>query len=112
MTEVEFPTLAVAARMLGLDDGALAEAILSGMDSGLTEREATVMTIVELLQRKGAYHGKLKAAIDSGAIFIAKANDANCGRSGGHGQMAKIPHGQAAPSSRTQRKGNKGDDEC
>jgi hypothetical protein len=26
-----------------------------------------------------------------------EADDAGCGRSGGHGQMAKIRHGQAVP---------------
>jgi hypothetical protein len=112
MTEIEFPCLDIATRRLGLNDGALAESILCKLDCGYEEMEAVRMSIIETLQQRGAYHGKLKAAVDSGLIFqMAEADDAGCGHSGGRGQMAKIRHGQAAPSSRTQRKGNKGDDE-
>jgi hypothetical protein len=69
MTEIEFPGLAVAARQLGLDDGTLAESVLCKLDCGYEEMEAVRMSIIEALQRRGAYHGKLKAAIDSGLIF-------------------------------------------
>ena len=67
--DLELPDLEIACRRLRFEVVVLVEAVLSGMDSGLTEREAVTMTIVELLQRKGVYSGKLKAAVDSGEIF-------------------------------------------
>lgn len=67
--EFALPDLATACRRLRFEVVDLVEAVLSGMDSGLTERKAVTMTIVELLQRKGVYSGKLKAAVDSGEIF-------------------------------------------
>lgn len=76
------PDLALACSRLRLDSGDLAEAVLSGMDAGFTEREATRMTIVEMLQRRGAYHGRLKKAVDDGTIF-QMAED------GGHDRRGK-----------------------
>jgi hypothetical protein len=66
---VEFPALALAARRLGLDAGELGECVLHAMDCGWDETEAIRMNIVEVLQRRGAYHGRLKQAIDDGTIF-------------------------------------------
>lgn len=61
--------LACAARRLRLDDAGLAEAALCMMDAGYGEAEAVSMTIVEELQRRGAYHGRLKQLVDDGTIF-------------------------------------------
>ena len=66
--------LTLACSRLRLDAGDLVEAVLSGMDAGFTEREAATMSIIEMLQRRGAYHGRLKRAIDDGTIFQMAEN--------------------------------------
>ena len=81
------PDLEIACRRLRFEVVDLVEAVLSGMDSGLTEREAVTMTIIELLQRRGAYHGRLKHAIDDGTIFqLSEGNDGPGGRPGRLGE--------------------------
>ena len=67
--EINFPCLEIAAKRLGLDMSEMFEAVLSGLDAGYSEREAVTMTIIEILQRRGAYHGRLKQVIDDGTIF-------------------------------------------
>lgn len=70
-----FARLKIAAKRLNLDFPETLEAALHGMGNGLTETEAMRVTIVELLQRRGAYHGRLKDAVDSGLIFQLRAED-------------------------------------
>ena len=69
--EAYFLELDIAARRLNLDAGDMAEAILSATDAGFSSREAATMTIIEMLQRRGVYCGRLKQAVDDGTIFSA-----------------------------------------
>lgn len=78
--ELYFPSLAVAARRLGLDDGELAEAVLAAIGCGADEMEAVTMSIIEALQRRGAYHGRLKRAVEDGAIFQMTENGGQADR--------------------------------
>ncbi len=76
--EFDLPDLSRTCSRLHLDVGDLIEAVLSAIDAGFTERKATIMSIIETLQRRGAYHGRLKAAIDSGVIFqMAEGSNEN-----------------------------------
>lgn len=77
MDNLEFPGLNIAARRLGLDVGELAESVLHAVDCGAHEMEAVKMTIIEALQRRGAYHGRLRRAIEDGTIFQVDDPEAN-----------------------------------
>ena len=66
---VDFLALAIAARRLGLDEGELGESVLHALGCGWDEMEAVRMSIIDVLQRRGAYRGRLKKAIDDGTIF-------------------------------------------
>ena len=107
--DVTFPELSRAARRLGLDAVELAEAVLSAMDAGHSEREAATMSIVELLQRRGAYHGKLKAAVDSGMIFQMAEDGGNDRR--GTRRMGGKRSGSDSIASAPRYLGNVVDDE-
>ncbi len=81
--ELSFPALFIAARRLGLDaatEAGIAEAALHAMDAGFTEREAVSMSIIETLQRRGAYHGRLKQAVEDGTIFQMREGGDDDGR--------------------------------
>ena len=75
---VEFPALGIAVRRLGLDAGELGESVLHAIGCGWDEMEAIRMSIIEVLQRRGAYQGRLKQAIDDGTIFqLAEGGNGN-----------------------------------
>ncbi|MCC8109783.1 MAG: hypothetical protein LIQ30_12235 [Planctomycetes bacterium] len=79
MDNLEFPGLTIAARRLRLDVGELAESVLHAVDGGAYEMEAVRMTIIVALQRRGAYHGRLRRAIEDGTIFQVDDTGANTG---------------------------------
>ena len=73
--EIRFPALDAATGIFGLDAVTLAESALCKLDAGYGSAEATRMTIVEELQKHGAYHGRLKQLVDDGTIFQMRAAD-------------------------------------
>jgi hypothetical protein len=91
---VTFPALRIAARRLGLDAGDLAESVLHAVDCDQDEQEATRMSIIEALRRRGAYHGLVKAAVESGEIFQMREDGSHDGF--GTGRMGR---GDAATNS-------------
>ena len=101
---VDFPALAIAARRLGLDAGELGESVLHAIGCGWDEMEAVHMSIIEVLQRRGAYRGRLKQAIDDGTIFqIAEDGNGNGSVSGriGEGRFRKAAAPLPAQNERT-----------
>ncbi|MCD8139198.1 MAG: hypothetical protein LUE17_05390 [Planctomycetaceae bacterium] len=105
MDNFGIPGLDTAARHLGLDAGELAEAVLHAVDTGADEMEAVRMTIIEVLQRRGAYRGRLKQAVEDGTIF--QMSEGGNGDSGPIERPGKpfLRKTTAAPSSPSKRFG-------
>ncbi len=91
-----FPEIAVAARRCDLDTEALAESALASYEAGFPRRQAVAMNIIEALRRRGAYHGRLKQAIDDGTIFQFCEDDAD---GGNHGRCGRVGAGSVAADS-------------
>ncbi|MCD8141152.1 MAG: hypothetical protein LUE17_15520 [Planctomycetaceae bacterium] len=63
------PALSHVCGLLGLDICELAEPVLSALDTGVSEREAIRMSIIDILRRRGRYQGELRRRIEDGTIF-------------------------------------------
>ena len=68
--DAHFPELSRCARRLGLDECALAEAMLCRLDNGEEYWPALHAVATEAVQRQGLYDEEVRRRIDSGRIFM------------------------------------------